>query len=111
MRKGKMTKIGMMLFIFMLSTSCGNVPEQLQTEQETVLSTEASLDEKEISKIKEWGKILYEYSSKEDSAIYSKGNSAVVTVNQWEQYVKLYLLEGGNRGKCKKSRYKRSRRV
>ena len=50
--------------------------------------------EKEISKIKEWGKILYEYSSKEDSAIYSKGNSAVVTVNQWEQYVKLYLLEG-----------------
>ena len=93
MRKGKMTKIGMMLFIFMLSTSCGNVPEQLQTEQETVLSTEASLDEKEISKIKEWGKILYEYSSKEDSAIYSKGNSAVVTVNQWEQYVKFYLLE------------------
>src|SRR5699024_12218775 len=40
MRKGKMTKIGMMLFVFMLSTSGKNVPEQLQTEQETVLSTD-----------------------------------------------------------------------
>ena len=111
MRKGKMTKIGMMLFIFMLSTSCGNVPEQLQTEQETVLSTEASLDEKEISKIKEWGKILYEYSSKEDSAIYSKGNSAVCNSESMGTICKILFVGGGNRRKCKKSRYKRSRRV
>ncbi|CVI65930.1 hypothetical protein NDGK_00371 [Clostridiales bacterium CHKCI001] len=94
MKEGKITKIGMILLVFMLLTSCGNVQEQLETENETVLNMESSSSEKEIINIKEWGKVLYEYSSKEDSAIYSKGNSAVVTVNQWEQYVKYYLLAG-----------------
>ncbi len=94
MKEGKLTKIGIVILVFMLLTSCGNVQEQLQTENETVLNMESSSSEKEIIDIREWGKVLYEYSSKEDSAIYSKGNSAVVTVNQWEQYVKYYLLAG-----------------
>ncbi len=90
----KLTKIGALILVFILLTSCGNAQEQLPTEKETALNTESHSNEEEFTKMKEWGKILCKYSSKEDSKIYSKGNSAVVTVNQWEQYVEYYLLAG-----------------
>lgn len=47
------------------------------------------------------GEVLYQYSLKSDSAIYSEGNSAVVTMNQWEQYVQYYLLAGKSEGDAK----------